>query len=49
MIRVATTDDAAAVAAIHAPMVRDTAVSFETEPPNADEMSRRVAASPGGC
>ncbi len=42
-IRLATVADAAAVAAIYAPYVRDTAISFETEPPDAAEMGRRIA------
>ncbi len=40
--RIATTDDAHAIAAIYAPYVRDTAVSFETEAPDADEIARRI-------
>jgi len=44
-IRTATPDDAAAVQAIYAPIVRDTAISFETEPPTVDEMRRRIAAT----
>lgn len=42
MIRRARPGDAAAVAAIYAPYVRDTAVSFETEPPDAAEMAARI-------
>ncbi len=42
-IRDATADDAAACQAIYAPYVRDTAVSFETEPPTAAEMAERIA------
>jgi phosphinothricin acetyltransferase len=34
--------DAAACAAIYAPYVRDTAISFETEPPSEDEFARRI-------
>jgi len=41
-IRVATTDDAGALAAIYAPYVIETAISFETEPPDAVEMAARV-------
>jgi phosphinothricin acetyltransferase len=41
-IRLATAADAAAVAAIYAPYVRDTAISFETEPPDPAEMARRI-------
>jgi phosphinothricin acetyltransferase len=43
-IRLAAAADAAAVAAIYAPYVRDTVISFETEPPDAAEMGRRIAA-----
>jgi phosphinothricin acetyltransferase len=42
-IRDATDDDAAACAAIYAPYVAGTTVSFETEPPSAEEMGRRIA------
>ncbi|HEY8474235.1 MAG TPA: GNAT family N-acetyltransferase [Natronosporangium sp.] len=42
-IRDATAADAAACAEIYAPYVRDTAISFETEPPTPDEMARRIA------
>ena len=45
MIRDATPADAAAIAAIYAPLVTDTIVSFEEEPPSADEMAERIAAS----
>jgi L-amino acid N-acyltransferase YncA len=34
--------DAAAIAAIYAPIVRDTAISFELAPPDADEIARRI-------
>ncbi|WP_433803678.1 N-acetyltransferase family protein [Actinomycetospora sp. CA-084318] len=44
-IRDATTDDASACAAIYAPYVRDTVVSFEEHPPSADEMAARMAAA----
>ena len=43
-IRPASPADAAALAAIYRPYVTDTAVSFELEPPDADEMRRRVEA-----
>jgi phosphinothricin acetyltransferase len=43
-IRLATAADAAAIAAIYAPYVRDTVVSFEAVPPAPDEMRRRVTA-----
>ena len=42
IVRVATLGDAAAVAAIYAPYVRDTCVSFETEAPDADAMAGRI-------
>lgn len=45
MIRDATPADAAAVAAIYAPLVTETIVSFEEEPPTAAEMAERIAAS----
>lgn len=41
-VRVATCDDAAAIAAIYAPVVRDTAISFELEPPDVGVMRQRV-------
>lgn len=41
-IRVATPDDAAALLAIYAPYVTDTAVSFDTEAPSPEEFRRRV-------
>lgn len=42
LIRLATADDADQIAAIYAPAVRDTAVSFEVEPPSPAEMRRRI-------
>ncbi len=44
-LRVATTGDAASLAAIYAPYVRDTNISFELDPPDADEMRLRIAAT----
>lgn len=44
-IRPARADDAAACAAIYAPFVTDTIVSFETEAPDDVEMARRIAAN----
>jgi len=44
-IRTATPDDAAAIAAIYAPIVRDTAISFELEAPDANEMRSRLLAT----
>ena len=45
VVRDATDDDAAACAAIYAPYVTDTAITFEYEPPSAAEMARRIAAA----
>lgn len=45
MIREAEADDAAAVATIYEPIVRDTFISFETEPPSHEEMMRRITES----
>ncbi|HEY6895229.1 MAG TPA: arsinothricin resistance N-acetyltransferase ArsN1 family B [Rhodanobacteraceae bacterium] len=42
-VRRATVEDAPAIAAIYAPYVRDTIVSFETEPPDAAEIASRIA------
>ena len=42
-IRCAKDGDALAIAAIYAPYVRDTPVSFEIEPPTADMMRQRIA------
>ena len=44
-VRLATTHDAAAVAAIYAPYVERTAISFEAEPPTPAEMASRIAAT----
>jgi L-amino acid N-acyltransferase YncA len=41
-IRLATERDAEQVAAIYAPNVTDSIISFESEPPSADEMRRRI-------
>lgn len=41
-IREATPDDAAQIQAIYAPIVRETTISFELEPPAVDEMRRRI-------
>jgi phosphinothricin acetyltransferase len=41
-IRVATEDDAEAILDIYGPIVRETAISFETEVPSVDEVRRRV-------
>ncbi len=42
-IRDATGRDAEACAAIYAPYVTDTAITFETEPPSAADMAERIA------
>lgn len=44
-VRDATADDAGACAAIYAPYVTESAISFEDEPPSADEMARRIASA----
>ena len=44
-VRDASADDAEACAAIYAPYVTDTAISFETEPPKPAEMAERIAAA----
>jgi L-amino acid N-acyltransferase YncA len=41
-IRLATEHDAEEIAAIYAPNVTDTIISFESEPPTADEMRLRI-------
>ncbi len=45
VVRDATTDDGAACAAVYAPYVTDTAISFEDVPPPAGEMARRITAA----
>lgn len=42
MIRLATVDDASQIQSIYAPIVAETAVSFELEPPDVEEMRRRI-------
>jgi L-amino acid N-acyltransferase YncA len=42
VVRVAKLEDAPAIAAIYAPYVRDTFISFEDEPPAAAEIGRRM-------
>lgn len=44
-VRDASEDDARACAAIYAPYVRETAVSFESEPPSPTQMTERIAAA----
>lgn len=41
-IRAATPEDAAAIQAIYAPVVRDTPISFEEQPPTVAEMAERI-------
>jgi L-amino acid N-acyltransferase YncA len=48
IIRDATERDAAACAAIYAPYVFDTAITFENEPPTVAEMAGRIAAAQRG-
>lgn len=43
LIRDATGDDAASIAALYAPFVTDTTVTFEEVPPDATEIARRIA------
>ena len=42
LIRLATLDDAPAIAAIYRPIVESTPISFETVAPDADEIRRRI-------
>jgi phosphinothricin acetyltransferase len=44
IVRLATAGDAAAIAAVYAPYVTDSFVSFETDAPDEAEMRRRIAA-----
>jgi L-amino acid N-acyltransferase YncA len=44
-VRDASDRDAAACAAIYAPYVEDTAISFETDPPSPADMAERIAAA----
>ncbi len=44
-LRFAAAADSAGVAAIYAPIVRDSAISFEVEPPSAAAMQRRIEAT----
>jgi L-amino acid N-acyltransferase YncA len=43
VIRLATEDDAGQILAIYAPIVRDTPISFEVEPPTVAVMRQRIA------
>ncbi len=44
-VRVATEDDAEAIAGIYAPYVLETAISFEETPPSPEEVAGRIAAT----
>lgn len=44
-VRVASADDAEAIAAIYAPYVLETAISFEETPPSPEEMADRIRAT----
>jgi phosphinothricin acetyltransferase len=44
-VRDAVPEDAAGCAALYAPYVRDTAVSFEVEPPTPEEVAERISAA----
>jgi L-amino acid N-acyltransferase YncA len=44
-VRAASERDGAACAAIYAPYVTDTAITFETHPPSPGEMAQRIAAA----
>ncbi|HEY7473309.1 MAG TPA: GNAT family N-acetyltransferase [Gemmatimonadota bacterium] len=45
-IRIAAPADVDAIRSIYAPIVRDTHVSFEIEPPSAEEIRRRIESAP---
>jgi L-amino acid N-acyltransferase YncA len=45
VVRLAEPTDGSGVHAIYAPIVRDTAISFEVDPPSIEEMSRRIAST----
>lgn len=45
ILRIARPGDAADIAAIYAPFVRDTAISFEVNPPGTDEMLGRITST----
>jgi phosphinothricin acetyltransferase len=49
LIRPATRVDVEAMLAIYAPIVRDSAISFELEPPTPGEFARRLDAVPQGA
>ena len=43
-IRIARSSDASDIAAIYAPIVRDTVISFEADPPSSEDMAARISA-----
>lgn len=47
-LRQVSIEDAGQLAAIYEPVVRETAISFELEPPGADEMARRIESVTSG-
>lgn len=47
-IRLATIEDAPAIHAIYAPIVANSVISFEEEPPTVDEMAARIVATLAG-
>lgn len=46
-LRLAGPDDAAGIAAIYAPLVANTSISFEIDPPGAGDIAQRMAADGG--
>ncbi len=48
VLRDATADDAAVCAEIYRPYVTDTVITFEVDPPTADDMASRIAAAQAG-
>jgi phosphinothricin acetyltransferase len=45
MLRLASPSDASAILSIYAPIVRETTISFELEPPPVEEMAARIAST----
>lgn len=45
VLRIATADDAAEIAAIYSPIVERTTISFEIDPPDRAEIARRIGAT----
>lgn len=44
-IRLATPEDAAAICAIYAPYVLETAITFDTQPPSVEDMTHKITAT----